>query len=435
MPDGAALKGTIMRNRIGGLALCLSMLAFSLGGFGAPGPADDYFTVLHDFTTANYPTYNQDGRTPWHGVIVGVDGNLYGTATSGGPNNMGTVFRVAPATQQFTVLHAFDHQDGALPGALAQAPNGNLYGVTSSGGANNGGTAYVITPDGTYTILHNFMAPGGSAENPNTITVGSDGYLYGTTASGGNYFTGSIFQLSPAGAYTLLYSFTPRDANGNNSDGSVPNTLILGRDGNLYGLGAYGGTSGVGTVFRFSPQTSQFTTLHSFNRTDGVEPLALVETSQTGSFYGVTVGDGGSGPKPGGGTLFSITSSGAFSVNYIFPNSGTLPRAPTGLALDSGGTIYGISEQGGSFLQGSIFVIYLAAGMILPLHSFPAAPTGTNVGGIAPYGTLSIDSQGVLYGTAPQGGQFGGGTVYSYRTFQPAVPHGAAPQPASTPTH
>ena len=194
--------------------------------------------------------------------------------------------------------------------------------------------------------------------------------------------------------------------------GDRTDTLIQGSDGNLCGLGSFGGTDGAGKVFRFSPLSNKFTTLHSFNQADGDEPIALVD-SGGGLFYGDTASSNRSG------TLFRITSSGSFGIVTSLPRSGSLPQSPSELVLDKqAGVLYGISQSGGLYQQGTFFGITLA-GTLFSVFSFASAPTGTNVGGTLPSGALAIDSNGILYGTARQGGQFGNGTVFSYHAPQP----------------
>jgi uncharacterized repeat protein (TIGR03803 family) len=92
--------------------------------------------------------------------VRGTDGNLYGTAPSGGGSaGLGTVFKMSPAGH-FGVLHRFDGSDGGSPNGLIQSADGNLYGTTSSGGANGGGTFFKITTGGALTTLYSFCPTG-----------------------------------------------------------------------------------------------------------------------------------------------------------------------------------------------------------------------------------------------------------------------------------
>ena len=144
---------------------------------------------------------------------------------------------------------------------LAQGSDGNFYGTTSSGGTNGyAGTVFRISPSGSYTSLYSFVgSPTDGTEPSAGLMQGSDGNFYGTTDFGGagtNSFSGgygTVFQISPSGTETTLYSFV-----GSPTDGSFPLTgLVQGSDGNFYGTTQQGGTSmncqgGCGIVFRFS---------------------------------------------------------------------------------------------------------------------------------------------------------------------------------------
>jgi len=130
---------------------------------------------------------NQFRRIPLRGLVLATNGDLYGTASSGGANEDGTVFnfRIADGTPTLTTLHSFDGTDGATPVAgLVQATNGDLYGTTSSGGANDDGTVFKITPTGTLTRLHSFDGTDGETPVAGLVQA-TNGDLYGTTSSGG----------------------------------------------------------------------------------------------------------------------------------------------------------------------------------------------------------------------------------------------------------
>lgn len=209
-----------------------------------------------------------------------------------------------------TVLYSFGASlaDGVTPtGSLMQASDGNLYGTTvnggtnacgPSGGKNNCGTVFRITLGGTQTIIHSFGAsPTDGIAPQGPLIQGSDGALYGTTASGGGQCSfpgcGTVFRVTLAGQVTILYAFGP-----GNSDGSGPAPfLIQAKDGNFYGTtrsgGAFGGSS-VGTVFRITP-SGQKTTLHSFGPlgTGPTDPASGVIQGKDGTFYGVTAGGNG----------------------------------------------------------------------------------------------------------------------------------------------
>jgi len=89
---------------------------------------------------------------------------------------------------KLTTLHNFDYTDGWPQGVgLLQAANGSFYGTTVYGGAYGQGTAFEITASGIFTSVHSFCANSGCPDGtgPNGLTRGADGNLYGTTYGGG----------------------------------------------------------------------------------------------------------------------------------------------------------------------------------------------------------------------------------------------------------
>jgi len=218
-------------------------------------------------TFTNLVTFDgSDGQFPENAPLVqGPDGNLYGTTNKGGitstscgaSNSCGTVFKITP-NGTLTTLYKFCSQpncsDGFSPFAgLTLATDGDLYGTTPGGGANGGGTAFRITPAGKRTTIYDFCSgrncPDGGGPFAGLVQA-TDGNLYGTNY-GGIYGAGTVFKLTPAGKLTTLYSFC---AQLNCPDGQYPTApLIQGADGNLYGTTVGGGTGGNGTVFKINP--------------------------------------------------------------------------------------------------------------------------------------------------------------------------------------
>ncbi len=214
--------------------------------------------VLYSFTGTQ-----NDGASPWAGVISDQSGNLYGTTEFGGAYGYGTVFELIPSGSGWTekVLYSFQNnaQDGGLPYAgLIFDGAGNLYGATTNGGAGGGGTVFELTPSGsgwTYQTLYAFNGrPGQFAHGPTaSLVMDGSGNLYGATAGDGAYGVGAVFKLTPSGGvwtYTSLYDFT------GGSDGQTPRSnLVFDQYGNLYGTATGGQESqcpGCGVVFEIS---------------------------------------------------------------------------------------------------------------------------------------------------------------------------------------
>jgi uncharacterized repeat protein (TIGR03803 family) len=222
-----------------------------------------------------------------------------------------------------TTLYAFgsitnasgEAWDGPYPeAALVQGSDGSFYGTTAGGGTNNAGTVFRISTNGVLTTLHSFTG-GNDGGNPNTgLVQGTDGNFYGTTWGGGMSYTdicggyGTVFKISPNGALTSLYSFT------GSNDGANPWAgLVQGSDGYFYGTTEYnfwkGGMGlmtlpgGNGTVFKISTNGA-FTSLYSFTGgNDGGSPSAAMVQGRDGNFYGTTFQGGVSGA----GTVFRLT--------------------------------------------------------------------------------------------------------------------------------
>jgi uncharacterized repeat protein (TIGR03803 family) len=180
------------------------------------------------------------------------------------------------------------------------------------------------------------------------LTQGTDGNFYGTTYEGGTSDDGTVFKITPAGAETVLYSFTA------GTDGQyVDAGLIQGADGNFYGTTFQGGTNNDGTVFKITTAGVE-TVLWSFGSgTDGEHPEAGLIQGADGNFYGTTVNGG----QHGSGTVFEITSAGVETVRGSFGNgtdgNGVSPRA--GLIQGADGNFYGTTYAGGANGYGTVF--------------------------------------------------------------------------------
>jgi uncharacterized repeat protein (TIGR03803 family) len=253
-------------------------------GFNANGT----ISTLHSFSGA-------DGMYPVGGLTLGSDGNFYGT-TKGiivRGTSYGNVFKITP-TGVFTVLHAFSNTDGANPVApLVLGTNGNLYGTTTAGGTNTGGTVFMITTGGTLTTLHNFNSgAGGDGASPvGALVQAADGNFYGTALYGGPTCNGdvanlgTIFLISPGGrTFQTLYDFCTAGGASN------PDTeLVLGADGNFYGgtSGVFlGFTGGDAILFEITPEGA-LTSLYSFGYSTA--DLTVMQATN-GTFYGTTTG-------------------------------------------------------------------------------------------------------------------------------------------------
>jgi len=202
-------------------------------------------TTLHSFDST-------DGDAP-RALVQGTDGNFYGTATQGGANGGGTVFKISPSGK-LTTLYNFCSLSGCTDGdaplaGLVQGTDGNFYGTATQGGANGYGTVFKITPNGKLTTLDSF-APYGFPEA--TLVLATDGDFYGTTSSGGTEGYGTIFKITPSGKLITLHTFDGTDG------GAIAAALVQNTNGKFYGTAPVGGANNDGTVYRLSVSLGPF---------------------------------------------------------------------------------------------------------------------------------------------------------------------------------
>jgi uncharacterized repeat protein (TIGR03803 family) len=273
----------------------------SLGGAYFDGTVyrfsrDGRYQVLHAFQGGA-----SDGMLSGSGLVVGRDGDLYGTTAFGGASGQGVVFRMTRAGV-VTLLHSFSGADGQQPQwGLTAGHDGALYGTTNRGGVNDAGTAFRITPSGAFTTLHS-MSPGIEGVYPSRLILARNGLFYGTTPNGGPSTGGTIFSMTPAGTVTVLHAFTQGTAGGDS-----PSWLMQADDGNLWGVTENFGSDQVGTLFRMST-SGAFATIHAFAAAsgDGALPLAPPVQACNGVLYGMT-SLGGIAGQPGYGTIYQVT--------------------------------------------------------------------------------------------------------------------------------
>ena len=292
-------------------------------------------------------------------LLQGSDGNFYGITNSGGTYGVGVLFEIASGTE--TVLHSFGDVDtsgtidGAFPYGVIQGSDGNFYGMTSSAGPAFNGVVFKGTPAGTETVIHGFTGePGDGTGVLSGVIQGSDGALYGVTAGGGTNNTGTVFRITPEGAETLLYSFSASGA----SDGRSPvGNLVQGSDGNFYGMTTKGGANGTGTVFEITPAGSE-SVIYSFpaavNQVNPTPIGTLIQASD-GNFYGCTQHGG----ELNAGTVFKLTPVGVQSVVHTFTAGGTDAAEPVALVQGKDGNIYGVARNGAANGTGGVFKLVL----------------------------------------------------------------------------
>ncbi|MBW4696461.1 MAG: hypothetical protein KME03_00930 [Aphanocapsa lilacina HA4352-LM1] len=359
--------------------------------------------------------YQFDGRggsSPYAGIVQGREGHLYGSATTGGAYGKGTLYRLS-AAGEFKVLHSFRGKEGAHPVARpAITPDGSLYGTTSAGGVAGRGTLYRKAPNGALTTLHSFESDDGG--NPfASLLLARDGHFYGTTSCVASPGLGTIFRLAADGRFKTLHTFKLQE-------GSDPFTgLVEGSDGQLYGTTVYDGPNNGGTVYRFSAAAG-FSMLHAFQDSDsstGTSPRAALMLAGDGHFYGTTVAGGSYGL----GTVFKLSPEGEMTTLHSFRGvDGSRPYGS--LIQGKDGRLYGTTVNGGkpSLMGGSagklsifedgdgtLFALTLE-GRLKTLHVFGGED------GSHPVSTLVQGTDGHLYGTTAHGGRSNQGTVFKF---------------------
>lgn len=217
---------------------------------------------------------------------------FYGTTTLGGAHGQGTIYKIT-LDGVHSVLYSFGgtSKDGSQPLAgLARSTDGNYYGTTSSGGELDNGTFFQITSSGAYTQWHSFSGGKGDGQFPNTKPLqGNDGNYYGTTPSGGSHGRGTLYKITPQREESLFHSFA-----GGKTDGHQPASRLhkgLAGDPNLYGVTYFGGNFDLGTVFQITPEGKE-SLLYSFAGApyDGRYPNSSLYVNEEGLFGTTTRG-------------------------------------------------------------------------------------------------------------------------------------------------
>ena len=365
------------------------------------------FTSLVSFTGT---TGANLGSSPRGNLVLANDGNFYGTTFSGGAGGFGTVFKMTPAGV-LTTLVQFTGVTGAAQGSapnggVVQGSDGNFYGTTSTGGTNNLGTVFMMTPQGALTTLVHFsgtFAPAPGSSPKGSLVQGMDGALYGTTTAGGlGGGFGTTFKMTPAGVFTIMASFTGTTGS---APAATPNGgLVALADGSLYGTTSSGGINNQGTVFKVTADGLVSVLL---NCTAAPVISKLTQTAG-GTFFGTTTAAGGSN---GWGSVFSLTpTESPLFLAPLPPTSGTTAIASRGgFMVAANGELWATSSAGGAGNTGSVFKM-TQAGAVSTMISFTGT-SGTNPGS-SPQAALILGADGTHWGTTSGGGSSGNGTIF-----------------------
>jgi len=402
-------KFCVAAGRMFGVA-AVTLIVISM--FAASAAAQSHYKVLHRF---NNTREQLDGTSPYGGVILDADGNLYGTTAWGWGDpcywhGCGIGFKLTQGSDgrwaETVILKDFLWTD---PGSWPMAgfvfdANGNLYGTTA-GDYQCCGRVFAGTPnlDGswTWTELHSFTGGTDGARPYAGLILDADGNLYGTTTGGGTYGYGVVFRLTKNsdGSWTesVLHHFT------GGRDGANPySRLILDGSGNLYGTTVNGGCAGYGVVFKLTPNTGgtwKEKVLHAFLGHPGKYPYSGLIFDTANNLYGTTYNGG----PADGGMVYKLApnTNGTWTYSVLHVFTGTPGLHPVaGVVMDKAGNLYGNTVNGGSADAGTVYELTPNANgswTYRVLHVFTGTPARN------PYGDLLLDAAGNLYGTTAGG--------------------------------
>ena len=389
-----------------------------------------------------------DGGIPKSGLVLGADGNFYGTTQNGGDANnclygCGTVFALTPTSSAFwkeKIIHRFSGSatapygvDGEYPvAALVFDQAGNLYGTAPSGGnpaaiaqcnlvSRCGGTVFKLSKDSSgqwmTALLYSFAATGDALQPSGPVVADAAGNLYGASESGGSHGYGAVFQLIPqsTGGYRerVIYSFLA-GADGYNPYGG----LVRDSSGNLFGATLYGGVTaqctiavGCGAIFELTPAAGGKwieSVIYRFTgQADGGFPAGPLALDSSGNVYGTTGGNGSNN------TVFRLSpSSSGWTLSVLYTFTGNTYSPGGGLAVDASGNVFG-TAQGGAHGSGVTFELSPSGSTwtYSVLHNFSGGADG-----VSPYG-VALGPEGNVVGITIEGGDttcssYGCGTVY-----------------------
>ena len=397
---GGSGGGTVTTVTVGGTITGLTTTGLVLANAGKNMSISSYATTFQFTGIVVGSAYAVSIVSQPDSLVCSI-ANATGTATA-------AVTNILVSCQPIAKAHVFDNvsTDAMMPyGGLVADSKGNYYGVAAGGGQFGGGAVFKVTAQGNYSIVHSFGSVANDGESPyGDLIVDANDNLYGATFNGGDIGAGNIYKISADGTYTSLVSLGDFN-NGALVVSSVNGRLIRTSNGDLYGISTYGGPSSAsaqnGVVFKYS--NGVMTALHSFTEdSDGNGPTGAIVMDSTGNLYGTTYGGGDNNE----GIVYKIASDGTETILHSFAGDSTDGGFPYGgLTIDASGNLYGSTIFGGPNNSGSIFKI-TAAGVYSTVAFLNSAD------GSYPLGTLVLDANQNLIGTAYLGGN-ATGTVFS----------------------
>ncbi len=352
--DGAVPKGSL--TYVNGLLFGRTTTVTPGSGDGVifhfnPGNVVATYSIDHVFTG------NPDGENPRHDAMTPFDGQLFGTTLQGGANNTGIIFSIAQtgSPSSYVPLTNLAKATGDEPHSCFVVANNIFYGMTSAGGDHDGGVLFSFDPStSSYQPLYSFRQSTGN-EPHGRLTLDPNGTtLYGMTRKGGSHGLGVVFSIDTSGNnYQVLHDFA-----GGNSDGATSDHGYVVQAGNwLYGMTTNGGPSNSGVIFALTTGGQTFTLLHTFGATshDGKNPYGSL-LSFGNQLYGTTANGGDYGM----GTVFVINTDGSgYARLHSFGSAKHDGAKPIDNVILVNGALYGMTTEGGTYDQGSVFKVSL----------------------------------------------------------------------------
>ena len=401
--------------------------SFTMEGGGAPPTcfqSEGNLQIIHDFTPQQGGQYGEE-----EGVTIDSAGNLYGTKPYGGDQRAGLAYKLShSADWVFDSLFRFlGGNSGSQPNGVVKGPNGTLYGGAQGGiqncgtnGSQDCGLVFNLTPqptacltalcDWTENVPYRFSSERDGSGVIQVSASDQEGNLYGTTSTGGVYGAGTVFELTPSSGdwtKTTLYNFT------GGNDGATPTQVLVGNDGNLYGV-AGGGIYNDGVVFQLTPSAGQWTqsVLYAFGSEGDDGPGNLVQDS-AGNLYGIASVGTSFGIF---GEIFVLEKTGSgWEFSQYIVDHGVQYDVLYNLAIDAAGNLYGTGHAFTNDCGPDYPCVHDA-------YIFKAryASDGWHYDDVDylsnqffdSNGSLALDSSGNLYGTTYDCGANGYGTVW-----------------------
>jgi uncharacterized repeat protein (TIGR03803 family) len=343
-------------------------------------------------TLASFAGSNSSGPTPT--LTVDSSGNLYGTAEYGGAYNDGTVFEIAKGSHSVTTLASFNsaNKGGITPETgVAVDAAGDVFGTTAEGGAYNYGTVFEVrNGSNVVTTLASLI----SRQGPHApVTVDASGNVYGTMSGLGDVLTsGGVFEIA-AGSNTLTVLASFNFLNGNDPD----SPLLVDASGNLYGTTYDGGRGrdASGTIYEIVKNSDAITDLGIFNGPNGSYPDGPLAMDSQGNIYGT-----------GGGSRYGLFFEWVRASGQITQLAGAINGPRHGVTMDAAGNLYALQANGVFGIGDGVVELPKGSSTLTTLVSFdgPNAPV--------PSSSLALGAAGDLYGSIAIGGPHLNGTVF-----------------------